>query len=370
MHVCHLVNQLAPGGAPTLILDLVRLTDTSEVTFTVCFIEGEDSLVSDFEDAGAHIVDFDAAFKFDPRALAHLARFLRSEDIDVLHTHLPYSQTLGRVFGQLGGIDCLVSTQHNVPGARHPVTRTLEQVTRPLDAATVAVSQGVERAFTGRSRPFDGRVHGQWCTIANGVDVTAFNERVGDADPKGVADQWGVDAETVYLNVSRYVPAKSQRDLVAAMDELVDTDDDVHLFVVGWGELEDDLRAAVSEHGLESHVTVTGRVPEVYDYYALADVFVSASAFEGLPLTHLEAMAAELPVVATDIRGVREVVVDGETGRLVPVGDPAALANAMRDFTSPDHQAAVARAGFEHCRSMFDVADAAEAYLRLYRTVC
>jgi glycosyltransferase involved in cell wall biosynthesis len=81
-------------------------------------------------------------------------------------------------------------------------------------------------------------------------------------------------------------------------------------------------------------------------------------------------MAAELPVVATDIRGVREVVVDGETGRLVPVGDPAALANAMRDFTSPDHQAAVARAGFERCRSVFDIADAAEAYLRLYRTVC
>src|SRR5699024_7421472 len=100
MKVCFLINQLAPGGAPTLLLDIVRHTDDEDIDYTVCFIEGENTLASDLEAAGARVVDFGAEFKFDPRAIWRLARFFQREEFDILHTHLPYSQTLGRVFGR------------------------------------------------------------------------------------------------------------------------------------------------------------------------------------------------------------------------------------------------------------------------------
>jgi hypothetical protein len=124
MKICFLINQLAPGGAPTLLLNIVTHTDAdANIDYTVCFIEGDDTLVSDFENAGARVVDFGAAFKFDPRALTRLARFFRREEFDVLHAHLIYSHTLGRVFGRLGGIETIVSTQHT---ECHRTLRTLQ----------------------------------------------------------------------------------------------------------------------------------------------------------------------------------------------------------------------------------------------------
>ncbi|WP_436911252.1 glycosyltransferase [Halosimplex marinum] len=367
MEICYLINQLAPGGAPTLLLDLVRRTDP-DVSYTVCFVEGDDSLVPDLREAGAEVVDFGASFKFDPRALGRMARFFRRREFDVLHTHLPYSQTLGRLSALLGTIGAVVSTQHNVPENYHPITRTLERTTRPLDDATVAVSAGVERAFRGAAHRYDGTLEDGWCTIYNGVDTDAFGTAVETADPDSLAVTVADDA-TVYLNVSRYVPAKDQATLVDAMAAVVDREPAAHLFVVGWGSEEESLRERVRRRGLDDDVTVTGRVPSVHPYYALADVFVSSSVFEGLPIAHLEAMAAGLPVVATDIPGVDEVVVDGETGRLVPPESPDALASAMCDLASADRQSEFGRAGRQRVGEEFDIASTVEAHRRLYESL-
>jgi len=367
MHVCHLINQLAPGGAPTLVRDILSNTDDPDVSYTVCFIEGDDSLVQDLTDAGADVVDFGAEFKFDPRALWRMARFFRENDFDVLHAHLPYAQTLGRVFGRLGGCPIIVSTQHNVPDNYHPITKTLERITRRFDARTIAVSEGVERAFTGdkaRYRPGQDR---QWCTIYNGIDVSSFNEAVKRADPEKVRKRWNVDADLIYLNISRYVPPKSQTDLVAAMDHVIDKEPDVHLFIVGWGELESDLRTEVETRGLGEKVTITGKVPTVHEYYALSDVFVSSSKFEGMPIAHLEAMAAELPIVATDIPGVREVVTDRENGYLVSPGNPEMLAGAMIDCLSPDRRNQFSRASYSRAADDFSIDQTVDAHLSLYR---
>jgi len=368
MDVCYLINQLAPSGAPTLLLDVVRATEDADVSYTVCFVEGDDSLVPELESTGADVVDFDAKFKFDPRALVRLARFFRRHEFDVLHAHLPYSQTIGRLAAAQGSVGAVVSTQHNVPANYHPVTRTLERATRPLDDATVAVSTGVERAFRGDAHRYDGTLDDGWCTIYNGIDVKGFARDVADADPTAVAaDVAGADP--LFLDVARYVPAKSQETLVDAMADVVADLPDAHLLLVGWGPREEALRDRVRERDLADHVTVTGRVPSVHPYYAAADAFVSSSTFEGLPITHLEAMAAGLPLVATAIPGVEEVVVDGETGRLVPPGNPAEIADAMVEVAEPNRRNCYGRAGYERAGSEFHIRETVDAHLRLYRQV-
>lgn len=368
MNVCFLINQLAPGGAPTLLLDIITHTDDgAAIDYTVCFIEGEDALVSDFEAAGARVVDFGAEFKFDPRALCRLARFFRREEFDVLHAHLPYAQTLGRVFGRLGGIDIIVSTQHSVPDNYHPITAALERATRPLDAKTVAISEGVEREFTGNVNLYEPGQHGQWCTIYNGVDVAGFNERVSEADTTALESYYEIDDEPVFLNVGRYVPAKAQHDLLEAMYHVIGKYPETHLFMVGWGDLEDDLAAAVDEHELGANVTLTGRVPpaDIHKYYALADVFVSASTIEGLPIATLEAMASELAVVATDIPGMAGVIKSGTTGLLAPPNAPERLADAMMQAVQSDES--YGRAGYERAASTFDIRKTAALHVELYR---
>lgn len=367
MKVCFLINELAPAGAQTLLLDIVRNTDADDIEYTVCFIEGDDSLVSDFENDDVRIVDFDAKFKFDPRTLGRMFRFFRREEFDVLHAHLPYSQTLGRVFGRVGNIEHIVSTQHNVPTNYHPITGTLERITRQLDSRTIAVSEGIERAFTGSARQYESNQSRQWCTIYNGVDVSGFNQRIMAADTTVLESQYDIGNGPVFLSVGRYVPAKAQHDLIAAMNRVVREQSDAQLFIVGWGELADELHQTVANFALESNVTITGRVSndDLYRFYSCSDAFVSSSVREGLPIAHLEAMAAELPVVATEIPGVEEIIEHGRTGFLAPARSSSELADRMIEVVEADEP--LGMNGYERAATMFDIGDTAAAHVKLYR---
>jgi glycosyltransferase involved in cell wall biosynthesis len=369
MNVCLLINQLAPAGAQTLLLDIVTHTDAdTDINYTVCYIEGEDTLAADFEAAGVRVVDFSAEFKFDLRALGRMARFFRREEFDVLHAHLPYSQTLGRVFGRLGGIEHVVSTQHSAPNNYHPITRTLERITRPLDSRTVAVSKAVERTFTGEAREYEYGQHRQWCTIHNGIDAEAFQKQVRAAEMAALRDEWGVGDGPVFLNVARYFPQKAQHTLVEAMPHVLGELPDAHLLVVGWGELEDDLRATVQERGLDGTVSITGRVPAVHPYYRLADEFVLSSVRESFGIVLLEAMAAELPVVATDVQGIPEIVDHGRTGLLVPPRSPERLAGAMvRAAASAER---FGTNGYERVSKRFDSRRTVASHVEMYTELC
>ncbi len=365
--VCFLINQLAPDGAPTLLLDIVRQTQNqTDIDYTVLFLEGEDTLAPEFESEGARVVDFDATFKFDPVAIFRLARYLRREKFDILHTHLPYSQSLGRLFGFLGESDNLVSTQHNVPYERHPITRTLERVTRPLDNATIAVASDIEREYTNSVHLYDGQQDGQWCTIYNGIDVEGFHENVKNASPETFKAKKNIQGNPIFLTVGRYVPAKAQTDIIEAMSHVTEELPDAKLLLVGWGELEEELNDAVTTHAVEDSVTVVGRVPaeEIPEYFALGDVFVSSSLREGLPIAILEAMAANLPVVGTKIPGVKEVVKAEKTGLLVPPEDPHALAESMVQSVEMNHQ--YGQNGYERVRNHFNVRTTAQSYVNLY----
>lgn len=368
MNICFLINQLAPGGAPTLLLDIVRHTDAdADIEYTICFIEGEDTLAPDFEAAGARVVKFDAKFKFDPRAIYRLARFFRREHFDILHAHLSYSQALGRIFGRLGDIECIVSTQHDIPSERHPITRALEQLTRPLDSATVAVAGDIERTFTNDIHRYDGSLDGQWCTIYNGVDVKGLHERVQTTNQAEFRSDKGINGSPVFLSVGRYDPAKAQHDLIKAMDHLVDELPDAKLLIVGWGELEDSLQSLVKEHDLTENVSITGRVSprNIHNYYAIADVFVSSSIREGLPIVILEAMSASLPIVATNIPGVCEVVEEEETGLLVPTNSPKELSEAMIQVEAIEEP--FGDRGYDRALNGFDVRRTVQLHLQLYR---
>jgi glycosyltransferase involved in cell wall biosynthesis len=360
MDVCHLVNSLERGGAETLLLEMARENATSDtdLSLSVCSVERAAPMAGELRDLGVEVRNLGAAFKFDPRAVVRMARYFRERSFDVLHTHLPLAQALGRTVGRLAGIDAIVATQHNVADNYHPATGALERLTRPLDDATVAVSAGVRRSFSSTEA---------WRTIYNGIDVTGHRETVEAADPASVRERWDLPPGPVLLNVARYRPEKAQRDLIAAMERVVETHPDASLLIVGGGPLEADLRRRIRSAGLGSNVVLAGHVPSVAAYYAAADVFVSSSLREGLPITLLEAMASDLPVVATAIPGVDELVVDGETGRLAPPGAPAALADRIREVLDPGIRRAFGRAGFDRVESSFDVSNTHRTYADLYR---
>jgi len=364
LRVCQLITGLGYGGAENMVVDLVDAVD--DVTFSVGYMGQEDALAAEILTTGVSVHALGERIRFDPTAFARLVRLFRRVECDVVHLHLPYAQTVGRLAAALAGIDGVVSTQHNVPSNYHPVTRTTERLTRCLDDVTVAVSQGVERAFTGTAH-VPGKSDDDWCTIYNGIDVDGFERSVREAVTESVEESFGIDGnETVFLSVGRYVPVKRQEMLIEAFEQ--SGVDDGRLFLVGHGPREATLRDAVRDRGLSERVHVTGRVPTVEPYYALADVFVSASGGEGLPITFLEAMAAGLPVIGTQIAGVDEVVVENETGYLCRQ-DANAIGAAMAKLCDPDRQQSLGGAGRRRVAAHFSIEQMAGSYADLYRCV-
>ena len=140
--------------------------------------------------------------------------------------------------------------------------------------------------------------------------------------------------------IGRFVEQKGQMILLQSLGEVVKTHPQVHLSLIGDGEMRADLEAAITDLGLQSNVTLTGWLPEAGVRQALAEshALVMPSFAEGLPMVVMEAMAAARPVIATYIAGTPELVQDGKTGWMVPAGDADALAGALDELAKATPQ--------------------------------
>jgi len=358
MNICYLINQLAPGGAPTLLLDIVRQNKDPNIKYTIAFIEGDDTLVKKFEKSGAQVIDFNANFKFDPQAIWRIARFFRQHSFDIVHTHLPYAQSLGRVAAQLGKHEAIVSTQHNFSYHYHPVTRATERITRPLDDVTIAVSNAVKSEFNKSNK----KTNDEWRTIYNGVDIKKINKKIVAVDRTKIRGQNNISKEDhVFLCVGRYVKQKNQSDIIRAFSDI--EINNIQLFLVGWGPNENKLKSMADDCGVSDCVTVTGQVPEVWPYYAASDTFVSSSKIESFGIVLVEAMAAGLPIVATNVPGAREVLNAASSGvKRIPPNNPAKMKCALTKYASKPIEI-----DYEKALNKFDIEQTTKDHLELYR---
>ena len=195
--------------------------------------------------------------------------------------------------------------------------------------------------------------------IPNGVDLDRFD-----------VDEPTIDGRIVFLG--RLAPKKRVSDLIRAFDRLAADYPDAELVIVGEGPLGEELRELVIDLGIADRVTFTGRVEEaeIPSYYASAQLFVLPSVWEGHPLTLLEAWAAGLPVIASDVEGITEFVDHGETGYLVESRNPATLADAIRyALDHPEEARAWGEAARERAEREFSWETAARRTREIYDRV-
>jgi glycosyltransferase involved in cell wall biosynthesis len=251
-----------------------------------------------------------------------LARLLRSRRVDVLHTHtLAAANALGRVAGRAAGVPVIshLHIENHFRPASRLLLRGLDNATARLASRLVAVSESTRSAYERQGYP--NRIE----VLYNGVDVDL---PAANGSLKG---ELGIDESTPLIGeVGRLCDVKGQRELIEAL-ALVPR---ARLILVGrdleqGGAFQRGLEAAADRHGVRDRVVFAGELA-ADDVLGEFDVFALPSWTEGLPLVVLEAMAHGRPVVATPVGGTPEVVVDGETGLLVPPRDPQALAAALR----------------------------------------
>ncbi|EMA71063.1 glycosyltransferase family 4 protein [Halorubrum distributum] len=361
--VCVVINSLGTGGAENQIVNQVR--NSEKINFTVVHF-GVENLSKELRGAGASVQKFDERIRFDPVAIYELSSFFVENEFDIVHSHLAYAHTISRIAGLTAGLP-VVSTYHTRPTSRHPVTRYTEKLTRRFSSVNVAVSEGVRRSFT---RSGMGQ-RDEWRVIYNGIDVESFSTAVSLSNTQNLYDNYSILSDSLtFLNVGRYVPGKSQKDIIHAFSK---TDlPNSTLLLVGYGPLQNELREYAEDIGINDRVFITGKInPEsMPKYYAASDIFVSASQTEGLPITLLEAMAASLPIVGSDIPGINEMIIEGKNGFMFKHGNIHSLSQFMEQLANqPDLRKKFGRAGNTIAHYRFDIDTMSSKYSDLYSKV-
>jgi glycosyltransferase involved in cell wall biosynthesis len=274
------------------------------------------------------------------KSVLELSRLMRAQKYDLVHSHAPVASVLGRVAAKLASVKHIVYTAHgfyfheNMPRQTYALYHGIEK----------SVAQITDRILVQSQEDFDTAVTTGLASaekiryLGNGVDLGRFiPTALSDEDRARLRRELGLpSSRSPILGITgRITEEKGFRELAEALSFLRKDYPETHLIVIG-GQLsterdafQDHLVDFIGEQGLESHVTFTGFRDDVQDLLGLLDVFVLPSYREGLPRSVLEAMAMELPVVATQIRGCREAVVDEVTGLLVPAKESRPLAKAI-----------------------------------------
>jgi len=371
IRILYLIYQLGYGGAQRLILDLIRNLDRSLYEPVVAMWGGRREIVDDFQKIGVEVVDFGGRGKLDLRALWRLYRYLSEEPVDIFNTHLPHAHVVGRIAGKLAGVPWIVATHQNVYSANHPVTRVVDVRTTWMDDFVTAITQGVEESFFADSKVFspellwEGRTH---FTIYSGVDVEKIDRAIADLDPERKRKELGLkNEEYVFACAARLHPNKAHRYLIDAVARLQSAYSDFQVLLLGDGPLEEELKGRVRRLNLGHSIRFLGYRDDVYEIFAASDAFVLPSINEGFGIAVAEAMAAGLPVIATEIPAVVEVVEDRETGLLAPARDAGELAKAMSTYIEiPKLGLMHGRQGRKRVEAMFSIQEVAKNYEMLY----
>ena len=297
-------------------------------------------------------------------ALVRLFRLLRRERYDIVHVHTPIASIIGRIAAWMARVPYVVYTAHGFP-FHERMSRLTYRLAVWVERffcrrmADLVFVQSLEDIETARRERICARGGLPPVWVGNGVDLTLF---CAGEEPL-VREEFDFSPDVAVVTfVGRMSPEKGLPELIEALAMVRSRFPAVRTLLVGGHTVEhrgkglhERLLARIGELGLQDVVRFTGTRTDVERLLRGSDLLVLPSHREGLPRSIIEAMATALPVVATNIRGCREEVVDGETGFLVPVHDVRCLADAIaRLLENPSLARAMGAAGRRRAEELFD----------------
>jgi glycosyltransferase involved in cell wall biosynthesis len=329
MHIVQIIDSLDWGGAQKLQVIFANEVRSKDVILTIISLQDNDSSTSihaDLSAAGAELIFLPARRILNTKRLQRIYQIIRHRKVDLIHTHLTFANILGALVGWLTNTP-VISTLHSErfdhidPRWQRMEEWALRNGTRKV----IAVGQSVITGHQGRLGAKE------MLLVPNAVpEFSAITLE----KKKSIRRELVAESESILLiSVGRLSPPKGYFDLLSAFKRVARKHPNTHLMIVGGGDLFADLSAEIDSCGMVGRVHLLGQRNDVPELLMASDIYVSASHWEGLPIVILEALAAGLPIVATEVGDIPEVVVAG-TGILVPSRSPYQLAATINSLIS------------------------------------
>ena len=324
--ITHIIKATGIAGAERHLITMLPELDSQ--SFDICVIvltepkKPVDQLFIALQQAGVKTERMIINRHADPYLVIRLARRLRDLAPSVVHTHLLHADLYGTIAARIAGVPAIISSRHNDDPfrARWPLSFLLRIINRYTNRF-IAISERV-RAFTIKTEKVPTSVVD---TVYYGLPVDEQkNRQVIDA-----RDEFGLPKGPLVVCAARLTEQKGHKWLVRGFRSVVDQLPETSLLLLGDGPMRAYLEDTVVNLDLDQNVRFAGWRTDVMDILPSTDLFVIASEWEGFGLSLLEAMSFSLPIVATDVGGIPEVVLDGQTGWLVKSRDSDALAGSI-----------------------------------------
>jgi sugar transferase (PEP-CTERM/EpsH1 system associated) len=312
IRIVYLVHTLRFAGLENVVVNLANNLDPSLFECTIVSLAPHDPLHNKVHAEQVHIVSFNKRDGNDPRLIYRLYRFLRNEKPHIVQTHNWGTLLEGALAAKLAGVPIVIHAERGTIDGRRLhlfVHRWLLKIVHQV--------LSVSEAHRQRLADSTGFPYQKIKPIPNGVDISLFSPR--PTEKQRIRKNLGLELTPIYIGtVANLRPVKNHALLLRVGSRLCRSHDHVRFVFAGDGPLKEQLVALAEELGISARVRFLGARSDIPDVLNALDIFVLPSLSEGMPNAVLEAMACGLPIVATRVGGIPELIEDGNTGLLVP----------------------------------------------------
>ena len=368
--VCHVSEGSAWAGAEVQMATLLRgLSRRSEIALCAIVLN-EGRLVQELRDSGVAVLVVKESEKSFAQVVFECAEFVRSRNIQVLHSHNYKENLIALLVSRLCKVPYLIRTEHGHPEP-YSVARNLKHwcVLKTDSLAAKCKSARIVTVSADLGEYWKRRVGPEKVTVLhNAVDLERVSSKLSPAEAKR---RLGIPDSSFVVGIAARLECIKRHDLfLAAASCLADKIPGCRFLIAGEGRQKESLQRLTTELRLQDRVALLGAREDVYDILRAMDVLLICSDHEGIPMVMLEAMALGVAVVSRRVGGIPEIIQDGLTGVLVPADSPRALADAcIALLEDPDRRNSLIQAARNEIWSRYSADRNAGAIAGLYQSI-
>ncbi|HET6594609.1 MAG TPA: glycosyltransferase [Anaerolineales bacterium] len=368
--IAYLIDGLSMGGAERLMVPILKHLNRAHFDPYVCAVQSKDGnpMAEELRALDVPVECLNIKHLRQLNAIPRLTNYLRSIGADLVHTQLEAANILGNISAKLLRLPS-VCTIHVLPSLDVKTKTKLHQkvewfTLRHFCDRVISVSEEARQYHMRVS----GAPHGQVTTIYNGIDMTAFSSLDYAQERSNVRAELGIPAQAdVLVTVAVLRPPKGIQCMIRALPVILDSHPNTYYLIVGNGPHREALREEVSKAGVKERVIFAGMRQDVPRLLAASDIFVLPTLTEALPTVLAEAMAARLPLIASRVGGVPEMITERQNGFLVQPEDIQELSmSCIRLLKNRDERAAMGGEGWKIVNQKFSIERQVEQLKDLY----